>query len=335
MGRKKFPRVVFGGRLFLRSEQTRSDLAAIVHSPHFSPARNMRKVLVVCGEDPRDYDEIRERIIVVNWLRAGKKLPIHSAAEAGKTLILYRGEKARGLTDPWPHLISYAYGTGADVILLSDCDLQIPLHTLEAFVAETLRAQKRAKRPIVGVPYRINRYLGGYDMYRCVDEDLENAVMTYSFGERHPEKARRFYKGFPIIDKQPGAFVLSRGVIEDLHERDVLQNKPNRIGDLILMSELAAQGFAFYSARIAPHKQKSSTVTDQVADEKMAQLLKWFGSDFDTVVRDVRSQLPKYLIDDWITEEHLDTRLKIRRHIDRRCKKYRAALRRPRRSERA
>jgi len=43
----------------------------------------------------------------------------------------------------------------------------------------------------------------------------------------------------------------------------------------------------------------------------------------------VRSELASYLIDDWITEEHLDTRLKIRRHIDRRCKKYRAALRRP------
>jgi len=286
----------------------------------------MRKVLVVCGEDPRDYDEIRKRIVVVNWRRVRKKLPIHSLADAGKTLILYRGEKPRGLTDPWLHLVNYGYGTAADALLLTDCDLQIPLNALEVFVANTLRAQSRVKRPIVGVPYRINRYLGGYDMYRCVDEDLENAVMTYHFGQRHPEKARRFYKGFPVIDKQPGAFVLSGGVIRDLHERDVLKNKPNRIGDLILLSELAAQGFAFYSARVTPHKQTSSTVTDRVADEKMAQLLKWSGCGFETVVREVRSQLAKYLIDDWITEEHLDTCLKIRRHIDRRCEKYRAAL---------
>lgn len=329
MGTKEPPRIVFGGRLFLRSEQTRSDLRAIVESSHFSSARNMRKVLVVCGEDPRGYDGIRERIVVVNWLRARKKLPERVLAKGEKTVILYRGEKPRGLTDPWPILIHFAYNPGVDALLLSDCDLQIPLHALERFVVDTMRAQRRAKRPIVGVPYRINRYLGGYDMYRCVDEDLENAVVTYSFGERHPEKARRFYKGFPIIDKQPGAFVLSRGAIEDLHERDVLKNKPSRIGDLILVSELAAQGFAFYSARVKPHKQKSSTVTDRVADEKMAQLLKWFGCDFDNVVRDVRSQLAKYLIDDWITEEHLDTRLKIRRHIDRRCQKYRAALHQP------
>ena len=45
----------------------------------------MRKVLVVCGEDPRDYDEIRKRIIVVNWRRVRNKLPIHSLADASQT----------------------------------------------------------------------------------------------------------------------------------------------------------------------------------------------------------------------------------------------------------
>jgi hypothetical protein len=320
------PRVLFGGRLFLRSEQTRADLAAIVNSPQFSPARGMRKVLVVCGEDPRGYEELRDQMVVVDWFGARKKLPDLSRADADKTLILYRGERPRGLTDPWLHLIRYAYGTRADALLLSDCDRQIPLPALERFVADTLRAQNKTKQPMVGVPYRINRYLGGYDVYRCVDEDIENAVLTCCFATRHREKARRFYKGFPIIDKQPGAFVLSRGAIADLHERNVLENQPNRIGDLVLVWDLAAHGVAFYTARVTPHKQKSSTVTDQVADEKMAQLLKWFDCDLDPVVRDLRRQLAKYVIDDWITEEHLDTRLKIHRHIDRRCEKYRAAL---------
>jgi len=331
MSTKELPFIIFGGRLYLRSEQTRRDLAEIADSPHFSPKRNMRKVIVVCGEDPRGCDEFGDRLVVTDWRDSSDSFPEIRTEEQNRTLVLYRGEEPLGLTDPWPILIDYAHATSADAVVLSDCDLQIPLATLEMLVLDTLAAQEGTQRPVVGVPYRINRYLGAYDVHRCVDEDLENAFITCAFEQRCPDEARKYYKSFPVIDKQPGAFVLTRGAIEFLHERSALKDKPSHIGDLVLVSTLAEAGFEFYSARVTPNKPRvgqgpDSSITPRVASEKMAQIVEWYGLDFDTVADKVRSDLPKYLMDDWITEEHLDTRDKILHHLDERCEMYRASL---------
>jgi hypothetical protein len=280
--------LVIGFRVYLRPGASHRDMAALLESPAFT--RGWRKFFIVVGERPEGIETID-----TPTLEAVTAVP-----DAPHPVALYRGETPLGLTDSWRVLAAYGRAHNTPGIVLSDADLQLVPEDLQTFAEEALA------RGAIGVPFRINRYLGGYTMERCIDEDIENAFLNLAFRRDHPEEAPRYYRAFPVLDKQPGAFVLPRAALDALPT--ALASCGPRGGDLVALEALVRTGLPFHVARLSPQTQEETSITRAVAIEKRRELERHFRFTLAHVVEDIVTDLrwtgdSNHLLEDWITAE--------------------------------
>jgi len=186
--------------------------------------------------------------------------------------IIHYSEKPIGLTKPWEIAIEQA--KDFDNLIMVDGDDQFIFEEIKKFYAlceGTTAIPKRQSRIL---------YISDSKIDRITLEDLENAYIRTRYNT-------------PLIDLQPGLYLLNKEAIQSLDFKDL----DHWVGDLSFLDQLHKNDIQINQKDILVRNQELGTLNLEILFKRIKAFEKYFNLSFFDLISQVEKDPNKFLIE--------------------------------------
>ncbi len=290
---------LLGFRQYLKSPKSYDDLLKIINEQpkHFSPKEGFCTMVVLCGDNPRDFLEeknLLKKVAFYNfsaWEESAKRVAeVHhkSRFKENRVQIIHYSANPLGFTYPIDLLVRISNLFGYDNLAISDSDFQIGYSEVRKAYDHHLLVTKE-KEKVFTLPRRNPRSLDAdkYPINRWAMEDLEN-MYIYLLSDLEVLNGRPdFQSGLSITDK-------AANKVFDF------ENVGAWIGNLHMAIQLIRDnGHLEKDFEVKTNFQHESTINFDVQCTKIDQLYRYYMIPFSNIIRLAVEHPEEYLMKDW------------------------------------